>query len=102
VPHLPAGGEIVLFDRSWYNRAGVEHVMEFCSEDEYEALFKMVPEFERMLALSGIKIIKYWFSSTDHLPGAAGRSELTGATPGRRERRPYPRCEDVPRSAGWP
>ncbi len=65
VTHLPAGGEIVLFDRSWYNRAGVEHVMGFCTEEEYEAFFKMVPEFERMLVLSGIKIIKYWFSITD-------------------------------------
>jgi polyphosphate kinase 2 len=63
--HLPAGGEIVLFDRSWYNRAGVERVMGFCSEEEYEAFFKDVPEFERMLTRSGIKILKYWFSITD-------------------------------------
>jgi polyphosphate kinase len=65
VPHLPAGGEIVLFDRSWYNRAGVEKVMGFCTEDEYEEFFRSVPEFERMLVRSGIKLIKYWFSITD-------------------------------------
>jgi polyphosphate kinase 2 len=63
--HLPAGGEIVLFDRSWYNRAGVEHVMGFCTDEEYEAFFEDVPAFERMLARSGIKILKYWFSITD-------------------------------------
>ncbi len=65
VPHLPAGGEIVLFDRSWYNRAGVERVMGFCTDQEYETFFEMVPEFERMLTRSGIKIVKYWFSITD-------------------------------------
>jgi len=65
VSHLPAAGEIVLFDRSWYNRSGVERVMGFCSDAEYEAFFEMVPEFERMLARSGIKIVKYWFSITD-------------------------------------
>lgn len=65
VPHLPAGGEIVLFDRSWYNRAGVERVMGFCTEDELEEFFRSVPEFEKMLIRSGIKIIKYWFSITD-------------------------------------
>ncbi len=65
VSHLPAGGEIVLFDRSWYNRAGVERVMGFCTEEEYEAFFEMVPEFEKMLSRSGIKIVKYWFSITD-------------------------------------
>jgi polyphosphate kinase len=63
--HLPAAGEMVLFDRSWYNRAGVERVMGFCSEDEYEEFFRSVPEFERMLARSGIKLLKYWFSITD-------------------------------------
>jgi len=63
--HLPAGGEIVLFDRSWYNRAGVERVMGFCSEDEVEEFFRSVPEFERMLVRSGIQLIKYWFSITD-------------------------------------
>ena len=65
VPHLPAGGEIVLFDRSWYNRAGVERVMGFATEDEVEQFFRDVPEFERMLARSGIILLKYWFSITD-------------------------------------
>lgn len=65
VANLPAAGEIVLFDRSWYNRAGVERVMNFCSDDEYEEFFRSVPEFERMLVRSGIKLIKYWFSITD-------------------------------------
>ncbi|WP_119354107.1 polyphosphate kinase 2 [Azohydromonas sediminis] len=65
VPHLPAGGEIVLFDRSWYNRAGVERVMGFCTEDEVEEFFRSVPEFERMLVRSGIQLVKYWFSITD-------------------------------------
>ncbi len=65
VPHLPAGGEIVLFDRSWYNRAGVERVMGFCSDEEYEQFFRDVPDFERMLVRSGIKLIKYWFSISD-------------------------------------
>jgi polyphosphate kinase 2 len=65
VSHLPAAGEIVLFDRSWYNRAGVERVMNFCTDDEYEEFFRSVPEFERMLVRSGIKVIKYWFSITD-------------------------------------
>src|SRR5438445_326004 len=60
--HLPAAGEIVLFDRSWYNRAGVEHVMGFCTEDEYREFLDSVPEFERMLIRSGIILIKYWFS----------------------------------------
>jgi polyphosphate kinase len=65
VPHLPAAGEIVLFDRSWYNRAGVEHVMGFCTPDEYEEFYRSVPEFERMLVRSGIRLLKYWFSITD-------------------------------------
>lgn len=65
VSHLPAGGEIVLFDRSWYNRAGVERVMGFCNDDEYEEFFRTVPEFEKMLLRSGIILIKYWFSITD-------------------------------------
>jgi polyphosphate kinase 2 len=63
--HLPGAGEIVLFDRSWYNRAGVERVMGFCTEDEVEEFFRSVPEFERMLVRSGIVLIKYWFSITD-------------------------------------
>ena len=65
VSHLPAAGEMVLFDRSWYNRAGVEKVMGFCSDDEYEEFFRSVPEFERMLVRSGIILIKYWFSISD-------------------------------------
>ena len=65
VPHLPAAGEIVLFDRSWYNRAGVERVMGFCTELEYEEFMRSCPEFERMLVRSGIQVIKYWFSVSD-------------------------------------
>ncbi len=65
VTHLPAAGEMVLFDRSWYNRAGVERVMGFCTDAEYEEFFRSVPEFERMLVRSGIQLIKYWFSITD-------------------------------------
>ncbi len=65
VPHLPAGGEIVLFDRSWYNRSGVERVMGFSTESQVEQFFEDVPEFERMLVRSGIRLIKYWFSITD-------------------------------------
>jgi polyphosphate kinase len=65
VSHLPAAGEMVLFDRSWYNRAGVERVMGFCNNDEYEEFFRTVPEFEKMLVRSGIILIKYWFSITD-------------------------------------
>ena len=61
----PAAGEMVLFDRSWYNRAGVERVMGFCTDDEYEEFFRSVPEFEKMLVRSGIQVIKYWFSITD-------------------------------------
>ena len=63
--HLPAAGEIVLFDRSWYNRAGVERVMGFCTDDQYEEFFRSAPEFERMLVRSGIQLIKYWFSISD-------------------------------------
>ena len=65
ITHLPAGGEIVLFDRSWYNRAGVEKVMGFCTDDQYEQFFEDVPEFENMLIRSGIILVKYWFSITD-------------------------------------
>ena len=65
VQHLPAAGEIVLFDRSWYNRAGVERVMGFCSDADVEEFFRTVPEFEKMLIRSGIILIKYWFSITD-------------------------------------
>ncbi|ALV27118.1 polyphosphate kinase 2 [Pannonibacter sp. Q-1] len=65
VPHLPAAGEMVMFDRSWYNRSGVERVMGFASHDQVEEFYHDVPEFERMLVRSGIKLVKYWFSITD-------------------------------------
>lgn len=65
VPHLPAAGEMVLFDRSWYNRAGVERVMGFCTEDEYVEFLRSCPEFERMLVRSNIILVKYWFSVSD-------------------------------------
>ena len=65
IQHLPAGGEMVLFDRSWYNRAGVEKVMNFCTEEEYLEFLRSCPEFERMLIRSGIILIKYWFSVND-------------------------------------
>jgi polyphosphate kinase len=65
IAHLPAGGEIVLFDRSWYNRSGVERVMGFCTEDDVQEFFRSVPEFEHMLVRSGITLLKYWFSITD-------------------------------------
>jgi polyphosphate kinase 2 len=65
VAHLPAAGEIILFDRSWYNRAGVEHVMGFCTPEEYTEFLRSCPEFERMLVRSGIILLKYWFSVSD-------------------------------------
>lgn len=65
VSHLPAAGEMVLFDRSWYNRAGVEYVMDFCTEEEHKEFLRSCPEFERMLVRSGITLIKYWFSISD-------------------------------------
>jgi polyphosphate kinase len=65
VAHLPAAGEMVLFDRSWYNRAGVERVMGFCTDQEYEEFMRSCPDFERMLVRSGIALIKYWFSVSD-------------------------------------
>src|SRR5262245_19970183 len=65
VAHLPAAGEMVLFDRSWYNRAGVERVMGFCTEEEYSEFLRSVPEFDRMLVRSGVILIKYWFSVSD-------------------------------------
>ncbi len=67
VAHLPAGGEMVLMDRSWYNRAGVERVMGFCTDEEYWEFLRSCPSFERMLVRSGIKIIKYWFSVSDEV-----------------------------------
>src|SRR5215213_3861059 len=65
VAHLPAGGEIVLFDRSWYNRAGVERVMGFCTDEEYEEFMRSTPSFERMLMRSGMVLVKYWLSVSD-------------------------------------
>src|ERR1700704_4353915 len=65
IEHLPSAGEMVLFDRSWYNRAGVEKVMGFCTDAEYEEFFRSVPDFEKMLVRSGIQLIKYWFSIPD-------------------------------------
>ncbi len=65
VPHLPGAGEIVCFDRSWYNRAGVEHVMGFCTDEQYQEFMQTCPEFERMLVRSGIILLKYWFSVSD-------------------------------------
>ena len=76
VAHLPAAGEIVFFDRSWYNRAGVERVMGFCTDDEYEEFFLSVPEFERMLVRSGIQLIKYWFSISDEEQNARFLSRI--------------------------
>ena len=84
--HLPAAGEIVLFDRSWYNRAGVERVMGFCSDDELEEFFRSVPEFEKMLVRSGIRVIKYWFSISDEeqsarfIASVGAQSASTGDT----------------------
>ncbi len=66
VAHLPCAGEIVLFDRSWYNRAGVEHVMGFCTDNEYKEFMRSCPEFEQMLIRAGIVLVKYWFSVSDH------------------------------------
>ncbi|HEY1151487.1 MAG TPA: polyphosphate kinase 2 [Pseudoduganella sp.] len=76
VAHLPAAGEIVFFDRSWYNRAGVERVMGFCTDAEYEEFFQSVPEFERMLVRSGIQLIKYWFSISDEEQNARFLSRI--------------------------
>jgi polyphosphate kinase len=76
VAHLPAAGEIVLFDRSWYNRAGVERVMGFCTNEEYEEFFRSVPEFEKMLVRSGIQLIKYWFSISDEEQSARFLSRI--------------------------
>jgi polyphosphate kinase 2 len=82
VAHLPAAGEIVLFDRSWYNRAGVEHVMGFCSDEEYAEFMRACPEFERMLVRSGIVLLKYWFSVSDAEQKA--RFEERAGNPARR------------------
>ena len=79
-PHLPAAGEMVLFDRSWYNRAGVERVMGFCTEEEYREFLRTCPEFERMLIRSGIILIKYWFSVSDEEQERRFRSRITDPT----------------------
>ena len=80
VPHLPAGGEMVLFDRSWYNRAGVERVMGFCSEDEYREFLRSCPEFERGLVRSGILLMKYWLSISDEEQELRFQSRLQDPT----------------------
>ena len=80
VPHLPAAGEMVLFDRSWYNRAGVERVMGFCTEEEYIEFMRTCPEFERMLILSGIILIKYWFSVSDEEQESRFQSRIDDPT----------------------
>ncbi len=80
VPHLPAAGEIVLFDRSWYNRAGVERVMGFCTEEQHAEFLRSVPEFERMLIRSGIILIKYWFSVSNKEQEARFQARLTDPT----------------------
>ena len=80
VPYLPAAGEMVLFDRSWYNRAGVERVMGFCTEEEYQEFLRSCPEFERMLVRSGIILIKYWFSVSDEEQERRFQSRLTDPT----------------------
>jgi len=80
VAHLPAAGEIVIFDRSWYNRAGVERVMGFCTEHEYQEFMRSCPEFERMLVRSGIQLIKYWFSVSDEEQERRFQSRLTDPT----------------------
>src|SRR3954465_6856981 len=76
VEHLPSAGEIVLFDRSWYNRAGVEHVMGFCTPDEYRRFLHQCPIFERLLVEDGILLLKYWFSVSDGEQEARFRSRL--------------------------
>ena len=80
VAHLPAAGEMVLFDRSWYNRAGVERVMGFCTDEEYQEYMRSCPEFERMLVRSGITLIKYWFSVSDEEQERRFRARLEDPT----------------------
>lgn len=80
VQHLPAAGEMVLFDRSWYNRAGVERVMGYCTEEEYHEFLRSCPEFERMLVRSGIILIKYWFSVSDEVQEARFQARITDPT----------------------
>ncbi len=80
ISHLPAAGEIIIFDRSWYNRAGVERVMGFCTDDEYREFMRSCPEFERMLVRSGIQLIKYWFSVSDDEQERRFQKRLTDPT----------------------
>ncbi|MDJ1017158.1 MAG: polyphosphate kinase 2 [Paracoccaceae bacterium] len=80
VPYLPAAGEMVIFDRSWYNRAGVERVMGFCDEEEYLEFLRSCPEFERMLVRSGIQLLKYWFSVSDEEQERRFQKRLTDPT----------------------
>ncbi len=80
VAHLPSAGQIVIFDRSWYNRAGVERVMGFCTDEEYKEFMRSCPEFERMLVRSGIQLIKYWFSVSDEEQEKRFQSRLTDPT----------------------
>ena len=80
VSQLPAGGEIVIFDRSWYNRAGVEKVMGYCNAEEYEEFLRSCPEFERMLIRSGTILIKYWFSVSDHEQEKRFQDRITDPT----------------------
>ena len=80
VPHLPAAGEMVLFDRSWYNRAGVERVMGFCTEQQYQEFMQSCPEFERMLIRSGVILLKYWFSVSDAEQERRFQERMTNTT----------------------
>ena len=80
VTHLPSAGEIVIFDRSWYNRAGVERVMDFCTDEEYKEFMRSCPEFERMLVRSGVQLIKYWFSVSDEEQERRFQKRLTDPT----------------------
>ena len=78
--HLPAGGELVLFDRSWYNRAGVERVMNFCTEEEHQEFLRSCPEFERMIIRSNVKLVKYWFSVSNEEQERRFQARLTDLT----------------------
>lgn len=80
VEHLPSAGEMVLFDRSWYNRSGVERVMGFCTEDEHQEFLRSCPEFERMLTRAGILLFKYWFSVSDEVQEERFRERITNPT----------------------
>jgi len=82
ITHLPATGEMVLFDRSWYNRAGVEHVMNFCTDEEYKEFMRTCPDFERMLIRSGIVLLKYWFSVSDEEQEHRFQSRIDDPTKG--------------------